>query len=60
MQNQKTKNAQKEMFVVKIQDKKEPIVTKKKKVVAQALNNFFLKSYSKEPQLCGSFFNETK
>ena len=41
MQNQKTKNAQKEMLVVKKQEKKEPIVTKKTKAVAQALNNFF-------------------
>ena len=51
MPNQKTKNAQKKMLVVKKQEKREPIVTKKTKAVAQALDNFFLKSYlKKEPQ----------
>ena len=43
MLNQKTKNAQKEMLVVKKQEKRELIVTKRTRAVAQALNNFFLK-----------------
>ena len=51
MLNQKTKNAQKEMLVVKKQEKRELIVTKRTRAVAQALNNFFLKNHtSKEPQ----------